>query len=388
MYCSTQIPDWKAFRAKYTPEFWRQFEAKDSGETLFIDTRWVSLYSTEEEKVPLERVRNCLKMINTVYNGQNTDELEMIPDSDRNPFKRVLGNPKIQFLPLDSDTLTVEYKRISGTLSGSDPVSDAANTAGVVDGVLNIYMGNSGVGSILGQAELSSNIVFALYTTVGGYEVSGTLPGYSQGKTIVHEIGHALGLNHTFQDNLCDNFSVYTDIPEQIRPNFTTELYETSPGVWELKGDNRSKDRIHETNLSCLHIQNDPDTAPNEAGINFMDYGLDEVSLMFSENQCQMMRARLLDENNTTLVLKSADSVSISGNGVGASAAATVTIVPAESSGLSAGAIAGITIGAVAAVLLIAWLIYANTKGKYPPPGSVKAAAAYESVFQNNINLL
>ena len=388
MYCNTAIPDWKAFRAKYTPEFWRAFEAKDSGETLYVDTRWVSLYSTEDEKVPLARVRDCLKMLNLVYNGQNSDELDMVPDSERNPFKRVVGNPKIQFLPLDADTLTVEYKRISGALSGSDPVSDAAAKGGVVDGVLNIYMGNSGSGSILGQAELSSNIVYALYSSVGGYDVPGTLPGYTQGKTVVHEVGHALGLNHTFADNLCDNASVYTDLPEQVRPNFTTELYETSPGVWEMKGDNRSKDRIYDTNLSCLHILSDPDSAPNEAGINFMDYGLDSVSIMFSQNQATMMRARLLDENNTTLLLKSADAVSISGNGVAEVASVTVTVVPTSDGGLSTGAIVGIVIGSIVAVVLIGWLVWMNTKGKFTTKGNIKAAAAYESVFQNRINLV
>lgn len=386
MYCSTAIPDWKAFRAKYTPEFWREFEARDTQETLYIDTRWVSLYSSEDEKVPIERVRDCLRMLNLVYSGQNTEDLGMIPDSAQNPFKRVLGNPNIQFLPLDPSTLVVEYQKINGTLSSSSPVDDAAAKAGVVAGVMNIYMGNSGSGSILGQAELSSNIVFGLYSSIGGFTVPGALPGYSQGKTMAHEIGHALGLNHLFQDNLCDNQSVYTDIPEQIRPNFTTELYQTSEGAWEMKGDNRSKDRALDTNLSCLHIQPDPATAPNEMGVNIMDYGLDPVSLMFSKNQADMMRSRLLDADNTTLTLKNSGDLSISSTG--ASASVTLTIVPVADTGLSAGAIVGIVIGSLVAVLLLAWLIYSQTSGKKSGFSKIKAAAAYEAAFQHNVHLM
>jgi hypothetical protein len=362
MYCHTPNPDWKEFRAKYTPEYWKTLEGKDSGETLYIDTRWVVLYANDDEKINIERVRDCLRMLNTVYGGTNTEELDKVPDTPRAPWKSVLGNPNIQFLPLDASTLSVEYRKISGTLSGSSPVDDAAQKADIIPGVLNIYIGNSGHGSILGQAELSSNIAYGLYSTIGGYSVKGTLPGYDLGKTIAHEVGHTLSLVHTFQDELCDNFSPYTDIPEQVRPNFTTELYESSPGVWEQKDDNRYKDRLNGTNLSCLHIQPDPDAAPDEQGINFMDYGDDDVSLMFSQNQVDMMRSYLQGAENTTLTLKSADAVSISAGGAAVESVAAASDTSSSSGGLSTGAIIGIVIGSIVGVLLLIWLAYYSSK--------------------------
>lgn len=311
-YCSTRSPNWQEYRLKYSPEYWSRAAEKDTEETLYIDTRWVVLYVTEEQKIPADRVRNCLRALNLIYGGKNTDELNKVPNTARNPWKPVVGNPNIQFLPLDESTLKVEYQKITSSLSGEVPVQDAASRGEVIPGVLNIYISISGQGSILGQAELNANIVYALYSAVGGYEVRGTLPGYDMGKTVAHEVGHALGLVHTFSDSTCDGFAPYLDVPECIRPNFSTQLFQLADGSWDQKNDNRYLDRINGTHLSCLHIESNPETAPNEQGINIMDYGSDEVSLMFSKNQALMMRTYLQSSENTDLTLKSASDKSIS----------------------------------------------------------------------------
>lgn len=162
MYCSTASPDWARFHGKYTGDFMRQAESRDSGETLYVDTRWVVLYASEDQKVPVENIRDCLVMLNKVYSGQNTEELQRLPNTQRTPWKSRVGVPNIQFLPLDASQLQVEYQAIDGPLDSKSPVSDGAARGGRVDGVLNIYISSSGKGSILGQAELGSNIVYAL----------------------------------------------------------------------------------------------------------------------------------------------------------------------------------------------------------------------------------
>lgn len=371
-YCNTRSPDWGTFRAKFNKEFFEKAEAADSGETLYIDTRWVVLYANEEQKIPADRVQNCLKMLNLIFGGQNTEELAKVPNTTRNPWQPRVGNPNIQFLPLDESTLNVEYQSISGTLSGSVPVDDAANQGGRVNGVLNIYIGSSGHGSILGQAELGSNIVYALYSAVGGYDIKGTLPGYDLGKTVAHEVGHALDLVHTFTDTACDGYSPYLDVPESVRPNFTTELFEVSPGVWDQKDDNRYKDRANGTQLSCLHVEPDPNTAPNDMGINIMDYGDDVVSIIFSQNQALMMRNYLQSDDNSTIELKSADAISLSAGGTSEPAAggddgeggSGSAVVGGEtsgdndtSSGLSTAVIIVIAVFAALALILFLWFM-------------------------------
>jgi hypothetical protein len=308
-FCSTAQPDWSEFRKKYTPAYWAEFEKRDTHETLYIQTRWVNLYTTDSKKVDISRIRDNHELLNVMYGGRNTDELAKVPNTERCPFKSIVGIPNIQFLPLDASQLQVEYKHITEAVDGKNPVFDAADKGGITDGVLNIYIGDAGTSSILGQADIEGNIVFVDYRTVGGYTAKGMLPTYDGGKTAAHEVGHALGLRHTFEDHVCDNYSVYTDIPEQIKPNFQAKLVEVSPGTWEIQDDNRTRDLAHGTTTSCLSIQPNPANAPTELGIDIMDYAVDDVTMMFSQNQVDTMRSHLLGVDNTSLKITTTEQV-------------------------------------------------------------------------------
>lgn len=300
MYCANSVIDWKSFRAKYNETYWQTFNEQETHETLYIRTRYVCLFTRPEERVPLERVQAVHDQLNTAFGGRNLTDLSKVPSTPNAPFQQVIGNPNIQFLPLQSRALTVEYLPVTSPLDAVSPAEHAGKLAGVHEGVLNIYIGQCARGSVLGQAPIEGNQVYILHSTVGGPRQLGTLAGYNQGKTLVHEVGHALGCRHLFQDNVCDGYSVYTDLPEQIRPNTNVTLYELSPGVWDMKNDNRDIDRQHNTNYSCAHLM---PLVQNEAGVNFMDYDDDEHSLFFSRNQADTMRARLLHSSNQNLIL-------------------------------------------------------------------------------------
>lgn len=310
MYCHTRHPP-KEHEQRRLKEL-KQYENKDTGETLYIDARWVVLYANDEQKIPVERIRNCHRMINLIYKASNSEELAKVPDEHPYPFKSLIGNMNIQFLPLDESKVTVEYMRINdASLDSSNPVDDAAERAGIKNGVMNFYVGNCSKG-ILGQAALESNICFGLYSATGGYEINGNFAPYHLGKTWPHELGHAFSLYHTFTDDACDGVPTFSDIPETTRPGFEGEFYQKSDGKWSIRGDNRYLDRMNGTHLSCLHAEANPETAPNDMACNIMDYGDDDISVMFTHSQVAQARAYLLSPQNTSLELKTASSLSYS----------------------------------------------------------------------------
>ena len=108
---------------------------------------------------------------------------------------------------------------------------------------INIYTNDSGRAAtgqgILGYATLppgsagtSSDGVVMLHSTIGGRN-----NGYSvfdQGRTLVHEIGHYLGLLHTFDGGVCSNTyttqDLIVDTPAQENPDYGTSA-STACGV-------------------------------------------------------------------------------------------------------------------------------------------------------------
>ncbi|GAB4451593.1 MAG: hypothetical protein OHK0029_01050 [Armatimonadaceae bacterium] len=86
---------------------------------------------------------------------------------------------------------------------------------------LNIYTNNT---DFLGYATLpwwyssdpTGDGVVILHTTVPG----GTEPGYNEGDTLIHEVGHWLGLFHTFQGGCSKYNDFITDTPAEAAPFF------------------------------------------------------------------------------------------------------------------------------------------------------------------------
>lgn len=380
MYCITHNPSKQQLRQKYNEEFFRTAEKNDTGGTMYVQTRYVVLYANAEQKVPLARIQDCHKTINRIYAGQNTAELAKVPNTTYNPWKPLIGTPNIQFLPLDSSKVTAEYISSSSPLNGSSPVSDAAQRGKRINGVLNIYIGNSGSGGILGQAEIGNNVVYVLHSAVGGDIVNGTLDSYNLGKTLAHEIGHALSLPHTFTDDVCDGVRPFPDIPESIRPNFATRWVSLPDGTYDLADDNRYNDRASnfENKSSCLHFESKGGTvfAPNDMGCNIMDYGDDTISVMFSKSQALMMRSFLNSEDNTSLALKMADETTIPTDETAAEPV-TTTLAPAPMNLTWVYALSAVIGVLVLAALLYYFMVYRH-QGRRSSALSARRADVYE----------
>ena len=162
------------------------------------------------------QIEDALKILNEDYSKTNPE----YPSPPRNTFINYWGNPDMKFclattdpngnatngitrtsttkLSFDADTESNEMKRIwSGGIDAWNPSK-----------YLNIWvcnLSNSGGGMTLGYAYLPGLSGSNLYKDglVIDYQYFGTIGGASSssdGRAATHEIGHYLGLNHTFAE--------------------------------------------------------------------------------------------------------------------------------------------------------------------------------------------
>ncbi len=96
----------------------------------------------------------------------------------------------------------------------------------------------------------------------------GDLPGYGRGATLIHEVGHWMGLLHTFQGS-CESSDGIDDTPMEYAP---------FRGCGELPGYPLDRD-------SC------PDNPGTDPVHNFMDYSGDLCWYKFTAGQMAVMRA-------------------------------------------------------------------------------------------------
>lgn len=242
------------------------------------------VYHVFDSSLPQDRVVDAHTQLNDAFNCSNTTEQAKIPKNTSYPWKPVVGQANIQFV-------IHSVNRYDDTTHINDEnghiLDQYISTVPPTDKMLNVYIGPTR-SNLLGEAFFESNTCFVYSATVGGYKHPGELPHYDTGKTLVHEVGHCLGLLHTFNIGAsCNDPPVFADVPKQILPNFDTRLFfDDATGEWSCSHDNRYLDRLENQNRSCLD-----GTVVNEMGVNYMDYGHDMISIMFTKSQTAAMRA-------------------------------------------------------------------------------------------------
>jgi hypothetical protein len=296
---------------------------------IYIGVYYTILYRSESENISLERLQDQHYTLNLCMTKANRD-VAYVPSSGNYNFSAVVGNANIIALPTDAAELAevthIRRIQVSSAFNGVNDALDWLETNGhspTVDGKLNIII--APLNGILGQApQLITNVCICDTSTVGGFDVTGTLSGYDLGKTLVHEVGHCLGLPHTFDQN-CSTF-VFSDIPPQYHPNSDFELYDSGNGVYDGRKCNRFKDCkvFHEgdTNYvvsgrngiySCFTCHDQAQgtctscaTTTYEQAMNYMDYSRDAHIVMFSTQQSLYMR-QVMMSGDTGIDLLDAD---------------------------------------------------------------------------------
>ena len=236
-------------------------------------------------------ITDNVQYLNETMSATNFSELNMIP---RN-FQQTVGNANITFIVSEIvkvENVTESFSSLHGVVS--------EYRGQVKHGNINVFVCELQQ-PLLGEALLRGNVMCMDQTTVGSPLRPNSYGNASvnRGKTLVHEMGHCLGLLHTFKNgNLC--IPVFKDIPAQMEPNGSAYLaYQPTTNTYIPWLDNRRRDcevpnlnkQSSEPPYSCLSkLKKHEEGFVSEAFFNFMDYTTDFFLITFSNDQCESMR--------------------------------------------------------------------------------------------------
>jgi len=211
------------------------------------------LYHYPEQKVSDVQVINQLAALNRDFRRRN-------PDSSNTPayFKPVAADMEIEFVLATSDP---RQRSTTGILKKYSPIiqwgmDDKMKFSGEMGdngwdprSYLNIWVcdlkGLAGYSSILGGPENLDGIVI-------DFEAFGTAGSHNLGRTLVHEVGHWLGLKHIWGDADCGDDGV-NDTPKQ---SFYTAGCPTGIRITCVNGPygNMYMNYMDFTNDACMNL--------------------------------------------------------------------------------------------------------------------------------------
>ena len=250
--------------------------------------------------IPDAQIEDQFLILNQDYSQTNPE----FPNPPRNTFINNVGNPQIQFClasidPSGNPTTGITRTATSNSEWDYDTQSNdmkQASTGGIDNWdplrYLNIWIckiGSSGGGQTLGYAYLpglqggnqswKDGIVvdYRFFGTVGNSSNS------SDGRTTTHEVGHYLGLSHTFCESsgCCDN---------DLNGNYSWGDVDDTPATEDIYFGSVNSNTTNNTcnDLSYSNIFN---TNVLDMDENYMSYSSDQW--MFSEGQVDVMLGTL-----------------------------------------------------------------------------------------------
>ncbi len=243
------------------------------------------LHDNGEGNVSYEQILSGIEMLNEDFNRANEDA-EDTRDTDGAPFLDIASNMGVRFemakIDPDGNCTNGVQRRYAGSRSYNASNNMKHYSSGGLDAwnrnfYFNIWLVNSiesdGAGTILGYAEFPYGGGSSNYGVIIRNDAYGTVGTASGDRTLSHEVGHCLGLLHTFQGgchgSACDDNGDY--------------CCDTPP--------------VSEAQWSCSTTQNTCDDIPSGDLYGFD--ALDQFENFMSYSPCQNM----FSEDQKTIVL-------------------------------------------------------------------------------------
>lgn len=278
---------------------WINNNPENSSTLITIPVVFHVIYNTTAQNISDARIMAQLDVLNKDYARLNADSV-----NTPSIFHSVAANTEIQFCLATQDpsgNATTGITRTQTNLSGfqyngstsPQPMKFTAQGGHDIwnrNHYLNVWIVNFtdwtlGYAQFPGSGTASTDGVVVDYRSVGGPGAPGTSAPYHLGRTATHEIGHWLGLYHTFQGG-CAGTSPTTC----ANPGGGDQICDTPP--------------TSSSNFGCPNNQNTcTETPTNQPDMvtNYMDYTDDPCMNIFTQGQKTRMQGALNTSRNSIL---------------------------------------------------------------------------------------
>ncbi len=236
------------------------------------------IHDMGNENISDASIQGAIDILNANINGQAANFLSKTPDV----FAAVRGDAKIEFrlAKLDPDrNPTTGINRVRSSLTDEPEPRNAVKALSYWNSYeyFNIWT----VKRFAPQDDGNTLLGYAQFPNSGNMSTDGVVLLASQmvsGGTLTHEVGHWLGLRHTWGDSDCGDDGV-KDTPPAKGPNYGVNLSDFPYHVGNIGID-----------AGCL---GDSMNWAGEMFVNYMDYSNDADVTMFTKDQNTIMNETL-----------------------------------------------------------------------------------------------